>query len=55
MPTTIRHEPTDECNGEAARMPATLAPDGVACRYVCQECAERLCWCELTYGHECGE
>lgn len=50
---TRRHEPTDECDGTPARLPAWLSPRGVETFHACQECAAALCWCEINYGHDC--
>ena len=48
---TIRHEPTDECDGKP--ITRTL-PNGLPL-YVfrCQECGVPTCSCETSYGHDC--
>lgn len=52
---TVRHEPTEECDGTPARMPASISHTGDAFTYRCPECGVALCWCEVGYGHECDD
>ena len=51
---SVRHEPTDECDGSGVSR-LTLAGGVVIARYEhrCGECEVHLCSCELTYGHDC--
>lgn len=45
---TVRHEPTDECNGHP------VVECGVPRRFGhCDECGLDMCSCEVAYGHDC--
>lgn len=56
MTTTLRHEPTEECDGQpfvAVRIAdrnGNMIPAGGS---NCPECGQDLCPCELGYGHDC--
>lgn len=55
MTTTLRHQPTEGCNGEPGTW--ALMPDG-GVRYIpftCRECGNNLCPCESTFGHDCED
>lgn len=50
----LRHEPTDECNGEPITMMVGVFSDRPKLKTAkCRECSAPLCSCERAYGHDC--
>jgi hypothetical protein len=53
MPTTLRHDPTPDCNG-VPRPTINLGPGTRPFGHArCPECEQDLCPCEQAYGHDC--
>jgi hypothetical protein len=50
-PITVRHEPTDECDGK----PLMNWLAGWERFAFCPECGVRMCSCEHNVGHDCEE
>lgn len=54
--TTLRHEPTDDCDGKPIVFPAGLNTRITRLRTAtCPECERPLCGCEYSYGHDCED
>ena len=53
MTMPLRHEPTDECNGQPR--PTLILGPGTRpfSAATCVECGQTLCPCEEVYGHDC--
>jgi hypothetical protein len=53
LTTTLRHEPTADCDGTPASTAVMKHGRLRAIPLICRECDIHLCGCEEAYGHDC--